>query len=143
MNAKTENHAEENAHGWADTIVEMYQGWKSLEDGEDTVTIDGEEFTDADEIREEAQESALEVQVRGDWHAPGDTEASEATEYYILLSTGGPALRIVGDLDRGQPDSRPRLQHQDWGTPWTEVYPDAEDWDEAVNWYLGCFYFGE
>ena len=50
-------------------------------------------------------------------------------------------MRIVGDLNRGQPD-RPRVQYQDWGTPWTEYLPTREQRD-ALQTYCECFYFGE
>jgi hypothetical protein len=144
MNAKTENHAEENANGWADTIVEMYQAYQALDSGdEETAEVDGEEFTDSDEVRVRAQESVLEVQVRGSWHAPGETDGDQETEYYILLSTGGPALRLYGDLNSGQPSGRPRMQHQDWGTPWTDIEPESDEWSDAVDWFVNCFYFGE
>ena len=42
-------------------------------------------------------------------------------EFEILLCTGGPACRIVGDLDESCQPSSARIEHQDWGTPWTEL----------------------
>jgi len=94
---------------------------------------------DEDDARRRIDEDPLSVEVRTDWHAPG--EDSEPAEFCILLCTGGPAVRIVGDLDRGQP-SRPRLEYQDWGTPWTEYFPDRAGRD-ALQSYCECFYFGE
>jgi len=62
------------------------------------------------ESREDAetriQEDALSVEVRSGWQSMGDT--LEASEFCILLSTGGPAVRIIGDVDNGE-ISRPRL----------------------------------
>lgn len=50
----------------------------------------------------------------------------------VLLSTGGPALRIIGGLDEyGQPNE-PRLQWQDWGTPWTDHHISEESEREAL-----------
>ena len=61
----------------------------------------------------------LEVLVRGDWHTPG--ERSEDAEFLILLTTGGPACRIRGELDHQGEPRRAWLAHQDWGTPWTPL----------------------
>lgn len=148
--ATEKTHAERNAEGHAESILELYRAFKALESGEaEAATADGDEYTDADAIRERAQEMALSVEVRGPWHTPGDTDGNKADEFQILLSTGGPALRVMGDLnDYGEPDAdNSRLEIQDWGTPWTEYRPalieTADDWEEAWAWFLGCFYFGE
>lgn len=49
--------------------------------------------------------------------------------------------RIIGDLNGGSPD-RPRIQYQDWGTPWTEYFPTSER-REALQTYCEQFYYGE
>lgn len=109
------------------------------------------EYGDADEAREAIRDDALEVQVRSDWQSPGETP--EFTEFYILLCTGGPAVRIRGELRNGEP-CRAWIEHQDWGTPWTEFRswedPAAEHGRACVGVdvdvllaYCGCFYFGE
>lgn len=86
------------------------------------------------------QEDALSVEVRTGWHMPGDTEASKPEEYTILLSTGGPATRIIGELDQyGEPKTA-RLEAQDWFTPWTE-YRESDE--SVLLEYARCFYFGE
>lgn len=94
-----------------------------------------------DNAREEAEqaihEDPLEVSVRSEWVSPG--ESLTAREYLILLCTGGSAVRIVGDLNRyGEPTSA-KLEHQDWGTPWT-TYHQADE--EILLEYARCFYFG-
>lgn len=53
---------------------------------------------DEDDVRRAIEEDALSVQVRSGWHSPG--EKLEAAEYEVLLCTGGPAVRIVGALNR-------------------------------------------
>jgi len=63
---------------------------------------------DEDEAVQRIEEDPLDVCVR-----------SEAEEYMILLCTGGPAVRITGNLSRGEASSA-RLEYQDWYTPWTE-----------------------
>jgi hypothetical protein len=107
-------------------------------------TLDPEDFSfgfDEEEARERIQEDPLSIQLRSGWYAPGE-EKPDAEEFEILLCTGGPAVRIVGDLDGGQPD-RPRLQYQDWGTPWTEYFIENDSDREALQTYCEQFYFGE
>lgn len=96
------------------------------------------------ESREDAiqriYEDALSVEVRGDWHAPGD--ASEPSEFQILLCTGGPAVRIRGELGQYGEPCRAWLEYQDWFTPWTERVNQEGDQDALLT-YARCFYFGE
>jgi len=61
-------------------------------------------------------------------------------EFCLLLTTGGPAVRIIGELDSGEVESA-RLEVQDWGTPWTEHRLAAEE-NEVLLAYCRCFYFG-
>ena len=58
----------------------------------------------------------------------------------LLLTTGGPAVQIVGELDENQEPKNARLMVQDWFTPWTE-YVEA-DHDVLLD-YCRVFYFGE
>jgi hypothetical protein len=95
------------------------------------------ECTDEDEARQIIQEDALEVQVRSDWESPG--APLEAVEFMILLCTGGPAVRIVGELNRGEP-CRAWLEYQDWGTPWTQWFGAKSD---TLCEYAANFFFGE
>ena len=100
--------------------------------------------TEDEDKREQAeatiQEDALEILIRTDWHPLGTDDKDTDKEYLILLCTGGPAVRITGDLNQHSEPKNARLEHQDWGTPWTE-YRAA---DEAVLLeYARQFYFGE
>lgn len=100
-----------------------------------------ESWHDEDAAHERIQEDALSVEVRSDWHTPGDKDAS-ASEYLILITTGGLAARITGDLDGyGQPSSA-RFEYQDWGKPWTLADTSSED-DDVMLEYARHFYFGE
>src|ERR1035437_4802354 len=69
-------------------------------------------------------EDALSVQVRSGWYQLGAAiEDTGPFEYEILLCTGGPACRIVGDLsEHGEPETA-RLEVQDWFQPWTAITP--------------------
>lgn len=91
------------------------------------------------------QEDPLEVAVRSGWHAPG--QDSDPEEFCILLSTGGPASRIIGELDQfGNPETA-RLEVQDWGTPWADCRIESgNEWqavDSVLLAYAREFYFGE
>jgi len=100
-----------------------------------------------DEARQRIEEDALSVQVRSGWHSPGDTEASKPEEYEILLCTGGPACRIIGELDQYMQPCTARLEVQDWFTPWTEmrplVGPDDYNSEPTLLAYASVFWFGE
>jgi hypothetical protein len=108
----TTNHAAANAAAWCATILDQMARLKVAcrESGIDEGIYET--------IREEIQESPLSLQIRSDWSDLGS--ALEPAELCILLSTGGPALRIVGTLGRFNCPEDCRLEYQDWGTPWTE-----------------------
>lgn len=105
-------------------------------------SIEPDDFEfDADTARERILEDALEVTVRADWHAPGESP-EKPSEFCILLCTGGPAVRLLGDLnEHGEPD-RVYMQHQDWGTGWQEFITTGDD-NAALLTYARQFYFGE
>jgi hypothetical protein len=100
---------------------------------------------DEDAAREQIEQDPLSVQVREDWHDVGESVTPSA--FSILLCTGGPAVRIVGELDDNLQPSRAWLEYQDWGTPWTEYVAtretDGEEWRAALLTYCSVFYFGE
>jgi hypothetical protein len=162
MSDKNE-HAIGNARGWSETIaalvgalevdydrLEELQAMDAADMGEDEkieleelvamATVDGDLFEDADAVRERIQESPLSVEVRSDWRAPGDDDG-DPVEFQILLSTGGPALRIMGELDEHKQPHRAWLEWQDWGTPWTHHYEDG--FAPVLLKFCEQFYFGE
>lgn len=93
------------------------------------------------ESREDAeqriQEDPLSVEIRSGWYAVGATPEPE--EYCILLSTGGPAVRIIGTLGAYNEPQDARLQVQDWFTPWAD-YNGANE--SVLLEYARQFYFG-
>jgi hypothetical protein len=94
-----------------------------------------------DDAERRIQEDPLSIEMRGDWYGY-DTEPADAArpvEFLILLGTGGPAIRIIGDLYDGHPCNC-RLQAQDWGTAWTDYRESDQTVLEA---YCSQFYFGE
>lgn len=133
----TQTDSEKQAQAQYEHIEEMVKAWE--EAGDDDEKRDNAEFV--------IHADALSVEVRSGWWAPGlhvrgDERANRPAEYMILLCTGGPAVRIIGTLDgHGEPDTA-RIQHQDWGTPWTDYRLDSEQ-EQTVLTYARCFYYGE
>ena len=94
------------------------------------------EEIDSDEVREYLETIPLEVSRR---YCPN---TGEATGYSILLCTGGPAVRIIGDLGGYDEPENAEIQGQDWGTPW-EYLRMTEEEETALNWFVNLFHFGE
>ena len=133
-------HAIGNARAWLAAIRRTMAGLRKLESGADAVTIEGEEFESADALRDRIYEQPLSVEVRSEWHTPGSTALPG--EFCILLSTGGPALRLIGALDEYQQPESAALEWQDWGTPWTRLRVSDARADD-LRAYAAIFYFGE
>jgi hypothetical protein len=115
--------AKENAAAWLASIALMIS---KLHDDTD------------DSAREEIESSALSVLVRDGWYVPGQRPDDGPEEFEILLSTGGPGLRVYGRLDEYRQPHSPELQIQDSFLPWTP-YPASQ---ALLLEFAGCFYFG-
>ena len=120
-------HSAQQAQAQFDSIKEMIENLKNTDY--------------SDEARQAIDEDPLEISVRSDWHTPGSVE-DKPSEYKILLCTGGPAVRIIGELNEYQEPDNARLQHQDWGTPWTDFFPEDDNAEDILLEYARCFYFG-
>ena len=131
MTTTKTNHALQNAISTIETMVEDFKKDQLLEKSND--------YNQQDELRESILNSPLSVQFRSGWHSSVDDDIVPE-EFKILLCWGGPALRIIGELDEYSPVN-PKLQHQDWGTPWTD-FEITEDQQKALNWFCNCFYLG-
>lgn len=120
------HHAKQNAKAWLQSL----RDWRDQVDGE-------ERETRIEALQDEIREAPLSVQVRSGWTDPG--ALMEAEEFEILLTTGGPALRIMGDLDvHGEP-RRAYMQVQEWGVPWTDYYESGND--GLLLWFAGYFHY--
>ena len=60
------------------------------------------------------------------------SEDWQLTHYEVLLTTGGPACRFWFDPS----DNEVRMEHQDWGTRWSELPLDQDD-IHALQWFAG------
>lgn len=164
MTTQTKNRAKKQARAQLDSIVEAVKRLEHISecDGEDCELTDAEiyaginlffeegkshateedreEYHNEEQARQSIEEDPLSVQVRTDWHTPG--EESESTEYEILLCTGGPAVRIVGDLDWNHQPETAQIEYQDWFTPWERYSNTTSEEDEALLTYARQFYFG-
>ena len=131
MTTTKTNHALQNAISTIETMVEDFKKDQQLQESND--------YNQQDELRESVLNSALSVEFRSGWYSSLDDELVPE-EFKILLTWGGPALRIIGELDNYGPVN-PKLQFQDWGTPWID-FKITEDQQNALNWFCNCFYFG-
>ena len=131
MSTTKTNHALNNAIGHIESMVEDFKKDQLFEKIND--------YNAQDQLRESILNSALSVEFRSGWYSSLDDELVPE-EFKILLSWGGPALRVIGELDNYGPVN-PKLQFQDWGTPWTD-FKITEDQQNALNWFCNCFYFG-
>lgn len=143
----------EDADGDGQVQEDMQEACDALEEAEEELfqfgRDYGEELADLikdagdceseEDARERIQEDPLSVQVRSCWCSPG--EEMKACEFEILLCTGGPAVRIRGELDQFNEPYRAWLEYQDWGTPWQRYFD--EDTGCALVEYASHFYFGE
>tara|TARA_R110002073_G_scaffold252650_1_gene415279 strand:- start:538 stop:966 length:429 start_codon:yes stop_codon:yes gene_type:complete len=106
--------------------------------------LEYEEDDDLERIEDEVREMPLSVEVRSDWYSQLTTAIPTPSEFRILLSTGGPAVQIVGEISHhGEPECI-KIQYQDWFLPW-KALPIFDDnrVAKALDWFCSRFYFGE
>lgn len=161
MNEK--NRAREQAENQVVGISEMvndyemalaFENWEFLDISERIELCQEEDFSifaarreeapvdnDPDEAREIIKQDPLSIEVRSDWHCPG-SQNGKPDEFMILLCTGGPAVRIIGDLNEYCKPCSASVEYQDRFTPW-ENYPLNSDEKRKVLEYCSFFYFGD
>jgi len=140
---KERNHALTNCVGQLETIKELYRNYKEAESNDDYET--------QEKMTYKAEVEALSVDFRSGWScSPDDLGSPE--EFKILLSTGGPACQIIGNLDQSHQPIDIEIQYQDWGTPWEPLQlnctyadksPNITSDYKALEWFCNCFYFGQ
>lgn len=104
---------------------------------EELETLENEagDAEDEDDARQRIHEDPLSIEYRSGWST--DPRELEPEEFCVLLCTGGPAVRIVGELGEHGAIHRAWLEYQDWFTPWTH-YADGDSetliaYCEALN----------
>jgi hypothetical protein len=146
------SHAEANAEAWSESMAAAHEAWEfCAEKGEGKylsteakacLKEHGYDGTNHDVVAEwiedAMREAALSVEVREGWRCPGEQASMEPTEFQILLSTGGPALRLIGELTEHGDIARCWFEHQDWGTPWARYF---DQYGDARRWFAGLFYY--
>ena len=115
------------------SLVELAENLRNAQEGGDDEAIEA--------ARDEIHCDTLSIRVRDDWRDPCD-ESSGPCEFEIMLSTGGPASRIVGTLDQyGEPETF-HVEVQDWFQPWQSfVGMTGKQGDLIRQYYLSQFYF--
>ena len=118
--------ARRNGLAHLETIEALLEALDQLqEDPDHPQEVEGETFEDEGQVLERLGELPLEVSHRAGWFPPGEPGQADLAQVSILLTTGGPACRVLIDLE----EDTAQLQVQDWGTPWTavEITPDQEE----------------
>ena len=139
MSTTKTNHALNNAIGHLKEMVKNYEIGSYIEESNVTTQEQEEKL---EQIREDILNSALSVEFRSGWYSSlyDNVRIGEPAEFKILLTWGGPALRIIGEIEENYAVN-PKLQFQDWGTLWTD-FETTENQQDALNWFCNCFYFG-
>ena|SRR5215831_15384979 len=114
MTTTTENRAVSQARSQLEGICKLVAAY----------TVVHKKGADDAEILRQIYENPLSVSVRSDWQTLGSR--FEPSKYQILLCWGGPAVRVIGELDGGDPVTA-HLEYQDWFTPWEELRKTARD----------------
>lgn len=103
----------------------------------------GNESPEVDAAIQRIQEDPLSVELREAWYVWGCKPNDEPPiEYRILLCAGGPAVRIVGDLDDDGIPCAAHLEFQDWFTPWKEYRLNVTQEQQVLR-YVKCIYEGD
>jgi len=143
---ESEEHAREQAKYVLENIMRMVEKLHHAEtcDGDDCQLTEKEiveglgygyigQKVDEDDIRlyhdmdatvEEIYESPLSFEVRSDWETSGKDLVP--MNYRLLMTTGGPAVKITGSLNKEGIPETADIEYQDWGTPWTEYLLDGQ-----------------
>ena len=149
MTKTKDDHGLNNAKGHFASILEYYDAYLDASIEKDDQPDNWEAI---EKIEESVRQEALGLAWRcAEWQEVGDTDF-KPDQGVITLTCGGPALQLLVDLDRGEP-CNPKLQYQDWFTPWTDltfgsyegndVVIDHDKAEAALRWFASQFYWGE
>jgi hypothetical protein len=94
-----------------------------------------------DQAHDAIYDHPLSVEVRSGWCAVN--APLERSEYRLLISWGGPAVQITGELDQHNEPASAVIQSQDWFLPWRDWCPTEDEADGVLREFVTAFYFGE
>ncbi|MDP7647768.1 MAG: hypothetical protein QGH82_06855 [Candidatus Woesearchaeota archaeon] len=117
---------QEEADAYARNSIEIIKEW--------TDELDNDDEEKRDEALEMIHQDPLEVKTRTDFNG--------SRQYMILLGTGGPAARIIGDLNDYDEPKTARFEFQDWFKPWTKARTTGAE-EQTMLEYARQFYFEE
>jgi len=136
------DHAKDQAKAQIETICDMMKALKIAQEkgsGNGYEAIYEGDMVDEEGMREIIEQDALSVRIRSDWQEPG--KSLTPTEFELLLCTGGPAVRIVGELDEYNEPESPRVQYQDWFTHWMDYREITDKQSKLILEYCRMYYF--
>ena len=135
MSEDTRKDADRQAHAQVEYIQELLAAQTAISDGE-TAELDGYKV-DEEGVMAAICENPLDSSYTRESYEDGEEDEEDPiTGFTVLLCTGGPAVRIVGDLYAGV-ESNVRVESQGWFIPWQRIALSASEQD-AVNWYVGA-----
>lgn len=115
---------------WEDQFPDEAEELSQLE-------ADSAGYEDQDAVQQAISEDPLSVEVRSGWRSPG-AESEGDEEFQILLCTGGPAVRIMGELGRHNCAESAWIEYQDWFTSWERgISADSDVLCKYANHFLG------
>ena len=124
------------------TGVACIKGLTELKARHDAAEARESETGDCNErsaILDELHDYHYGILFRGGWHElDSNWKKQEAEEFQILLAGGGPAARIYGEIDQHNSCEYPRLEVQDWLTPWVDILSNEQITPadrEALQWF--------
>lgn len=141
---KEKSRAERQALNWLTKIEEAMCQLAAAQDSYRLRSETSDETQDAEKIDllvSALQNDVLSLRVRSDWHDPSG-ESGSPFEFEILLSWGGPSVRLYGILSEYMEPMEVWIEHQDWGLPWRRL-PATPDVRAKLLQYSKLFWFGD
>jgi hypothetical protein len=143
--AEQDNNGRASALATAEHVAQLHALWLWLNDGgeaddDDAPQVDDPEGLDTQEdVEERARELALSCLVSSTEQVEPNQWPPDPDRFEVLTSTGGPAVRLVGELRDGVPHSC-EWEGQDWFTPWVSVHDQTTgEQDDACEWFAELF----
>jgi hypothetical protein len=89
-------------------------------------SLESEFYSIQEDAIDQIRQMPLEITFRSEWESYSDWQdpsSIKPSEVCVLLTTGGPAVRVVAKWDSEEFQAySARLEVQDWGTAWEAYY---------------------